>query len=110
MGFHSLTSSALASGPFAGKTDHNDISDSMTTVQGHTDSKVPHDVEKQKLGTPTSGSSLSDSDVSDLNKVDNTAEAGVQAVQAATHVWTKRDLILAYALYAISQPSNERSS
>jgi hypothetical protein len=32
----------------------------------------------------------------ELNKVDTTAEIGVQQVQAASMIWKKRDLILAY--------------
>jgi hypothetical protein len=39
---------------------------------------------------------MSQVDDEELNKVDTTAERGVQAIQAATHVWTKKDLIYAY--------------
>jgi hypothetical protein len=39
---------------------------------------------------------MSENSDEELNKVDTNAEHGVQAIQAATHVWTKRDLILAY--------------
>jgi len=93
MGFFTgLTSSALVS-TTVGHQDHkNNTHDSA--VEGHTTSDTPRDAEK--LGTPRSGSSLSDTDSEELNKIDTTAEAGVQAVQAATHVWSKRDLILAY--------------
>ena len=34
----------------------------------------------------------------ELNKIDTTAEHGVQQVQAMTHAWTRRDLILAYIM------------
>jgi len=95
MGFFTgLTSSALVS-TTVGHQDHkNNTHDSA--VEGHTTSDTPRDAEK--LGTPRSGSSLSDTDSEELNKIDTTAEAGVQAVQAATHVWSKRDLIVAYVL------------
>lgn len=100
MGFtlKGLTSSALVSGNTGNAHDDNkDIADVPASVQGHTSQGVAHPDEK--LGTPRT--SLSNSSDEELNKVDNTAEAGVQAVQAASHVWTKRDLIMAYILYVL---------
>jgi hypothetical protein len=47
-------------------------------------------------GSPRS-SDAGDSD-DELNKIDPTAQPGVQHVQAATHVWTRRDLVIAYIL------------
>lgn len=93
--FRGLTSNALVSAPLAAEQDHKDVADVPAAVQGHTSLDVSRPDEK--LGTPRT-SSLSGSDVEELNKIDTTAESGVQAVQAATHVWTKRDLILAYIL------------
>jgi hypothetical protein len=99
MGFLSgLTSNALVSTSLNKESTHQDISNIPASVQDHTTLRdAPHDVEK--MGTPRTPTSVSESDDASLNKVDTTAEPGVQAVQAATHVWTKRDLILAYVLY-----------
>jgi hypothetical protein len=95
--FKGLTSNALASGS-AGHTaaDTKDVADVPAAVDGHTsmDQRRPD----EKLGTPRSVHSMSGSDDEELNKIDTTAESGVQAVQAATHVWTKRDLIIAYVV------------
>lgn len=90
--FKSLTSNALVSG--TQDPDHKDVADVPAAVQGHTSMDGSPD---EKLGTPRSAS-MSGSDDEELNKVDTTAEAGVQAVQAASQVWTKRDLIIAFVL------------
>ncbi|KAF1945136.1 siderophore iron transporter mirB [Clathrospora elynae] len=91
--FKGLTSSALLAGNTPSTyADNKDIADVPASVQGHTSMDVARPDEK--LGTPRTDSTY-DSD-EELNKVDTTAEPGVQAVQAASHVWTKRDLILAY--------------
>jgi hypothetical protein len=94
--FKGLTSNALASAPVGHASDNKDVADVPAAVQGHTsmDASRPD----EKLGTPRSVNSMSGSDDEELNKIDTTAESGVQAVQAATHVWTKRDLIIAYVL------------
>lgn len=95
--FKGLTTSALVSGskPVTDK-DNKDIADVPASVQGHTSSEMARP--NEKLGAPhTAGSSEFDSD-EELNKIDTTAEHGVQAVQAASHIWTKRDLIIAYIL------------
>jgi hypothetical protein len=94
--FRGLTSNALVSTPLAPTADHKDVADVPAAVQGHTSMDVSRPDEK--LGTPRTGTSMSGSDDEELNRIDTTAESGVQAVQAATHVWTKRDLILAYIL------------
>ncbi|KAH9879494.1 hypothetical protein IAQ61_001312 [Plenodomus lingam] len=95
--FKGLTSSALLSSSRpTTDADHKDVADVPASVQGHTSIDV--DRPNEKLGAPhTAGSSDFDSD-EELNRVDTTAEAGVQAVQAASMLWTKRDLILAYIL------------
>ncbi|KAF2702846.1 alpha/beta-hydrolase [Pleomassaria siparia CBS 279.74] len=59
----------------------------------------PADPEKarddnEKLGEP--GSHDVNSSEEELTKVDTAAPQGTQKVQAMTHVWSKRDLILAY--------------
>jgi hypothetical protein len=94
--FKGLTSNALVSTPTAQPTGDKDVADVPAAVQGHTSTEVSHPDEK--LGTPRSDASMSGSDDEELNKIDTTAETGVQAVQAATHVWTKRDLIITYVM------------
>lgn len=94
--FKGLTSNALVSTARHSETDHKDVADVPAAVQGHTSMDVSRPDEK--LGTPRTDTSMSGSDDEELNKIDTTAESGVQAVQAATHVWTKRDLIIAYIL------------
>ncbi|KAI8931544.1 hypothetical protein NX059_011199 [Plenodomus lindquistii] len=93
--FKGLTSSALlSSSKPVTDVDHKNVADVPASIQGHISMDVyrPH----EKLGRPhTTPSSELDTD-EEMNKVDTTAEAGVQAVQAASLVWTKRDLILAY--------------
>ena len=49
----------------------------------------------EKVGSPRESALSRESD-EELNKVDTTAEIGVQQVQAASMIWKKRDLILAY--------------
>ena len=98
--FKGLTSSALVSGNTdSANADHKDISDVPAAVQGHTsmDAAGPD----EKVGSPRASSMSRDSD-EELNAVDTTAEQGVQAVQAASLVWNKRDLILAYILYVLN--------
>ncbi|OAK96590.1 siderophore iron transporter mirB [Phaeosphaeriaceae sp. SRC1lsM3a] len=98
--FKGLTSNALVSAPTAQEPDHKDVADVPAAVQGHTSMDVPRPDEK--LGTPRSGS-MSGSDDEELNKIDTTAEAGVQAIQAASHAWTKKDLIIAYVVIWLIQ-------
>lgn len=96
--FRGLTSTTLVSGSTTQThTDNKDIADVPAAVQGHTsmDTKRPD----ENLGSPRSDTSSSRESDEELNKVDTTAEDGVQKVQAASMVWTKRDLILAYILY-----------
>ena len=87
--FKGLTSSALVSG----NADNKDIADVPASYQGHTSMDVARPDEK--VGSPRE-SALSREPDEELNKVDTTAEIGVQQVQAASMIWKKRDLILAY--------------
>jgi hypothetical protein len=101
--FKGLTSAALVAGNTpAANADNKDIADVPAAVQGHTSMDVSRPDEK--LGTPRTDTSMSNNSDEELNKVDTTAESGVQAVQAATMVWSKRDLILAYILYVLVHP------
>ncbi|OAL54727.1 siderophore iron transporter-like protein [Pyrenochaeta sp. DS3sAY3a] len=90
--FKELASSALVNRTSASvAADNKDVADIPEAVQGHTSLEDHPD---EKLGTPRS--TLSSNSDEELNKIDTTAETGVQAIQAATYVWTKRDLIIAY--------------
>ncbi|KNG50754.1 siderophore iron transporter mirb [Stemphylium lycopersici] len=92
--FKGLTSSALVAGNTdSANADHKDISDVPAAVQGHTSMDAARPDEK--VGSPRASSMSRDSD-EELNGVDASAEQGVQAVQAASLIWKKRDLILAY--------------
>jgi hypothetical protein len=94
--FRRLTSNALLPISNVTITNQKDVADVPATTQGHT--SVDASQPDHKLGNPKIEYSISDDSDSEINKVDTTAESGVQAIQAATHVWTKRDLILAYIL------------
>ncbi|KAG6359723.1 hypothetical protein INS49_010775 [Diaporthe citri] len=91
--FRGLTSNALVSTGANNEVDTKDVADVPASVQGHTSLDVARPDEK--LGTPRL-TTLSDNSDEELNQVDKTAEHGVQAVQAATQVWTKRDKIIAF--------------
>ncbi|KAL6710301.1 hypothetical protein ACN47E_009247 [Coniothyrium glycines] len=93
--FKGLTSAALLStkSPEITTVNH-DIANVPSAVHGHTSMDAPRPDEK--LGIPRSDTSISDKSDEELNRVDKTAEDGVQAIQATTMVWTKRDLIIAY--------------
>jgi len=95
--FKGLTSSALVGG-----NTHNNQADNekdIAAVPAAVDSHASMDISRrpdEKVGAPrTPTSVLNDSD-DELNKVDTTAEHGVQAIQAASFVWTKKELIMAY--------------
>lgn len=92
--FKGLASNALVSRD-ADTVDANnkEVADVPAAVHGHTSLDARPD---EKLGSPRTTMSLGSDE--ELNKVDTTAEIGVQAVQATTNVWTKRDLIIAYVL------------
>jgi hypothetical protein len=93
--FRSLTSNALVS---AGTDNHVDTKDAAhfpASVQGHTNLDVARPDEKLGTARNTGLSDDRDSD-EELNQVDKTAEHGVQAVQAATQVWSKRDKVVAF--------------
>jgi hypothetical protein len=92
--FKGLTSSALVSGNTdSANADNRDIADVPASYHGHTSMDVARPDEK--VGSPRESAMSRESD-EELNKVDTTAEIGVQQVQAASLVWKKRDLILAY--------------
>ncbi|KAJ4376340.1 hypothetical protein N0V83_001623 [Neocucurbitaria cava] len=86
------TNAMLSRNTDAVDANNKEVADVPAAVQGHTSQ---HDTPDEKLGSPRTGTLSMDSD-EELNKVDTNAEVGVQAVQAATMVWSKRDLILAY--------------
>ncbi|KAF1850404.1 siderophore iron transporter-like protein [Cucurbitaria berberidis CBS 394.84] len=92
LSFKGLASNALLSRSNKGvEENHKDVADVPAAVQGHTSLE---DTPDEKLGAPRSPLSFNSDE--ELNKVDTTAEHGVQAIQASTQVWSKRDLILAY--------------
>jgi hypothetical protein len=93
--FKSLTSSALvANNTHAANADNKDVADVPASYAGHTSIDVPR--VDEKLGAPRDADPMSSEE--ELTKVDTTAEQGVQNVQAMTHVWTRRDLIVAYIM------------
>jgi len=95
--FRGLTSGALVSKNNASSARNaKDIGDVPAAVAGHTSTDARHPDEKN-LGGVRSDSEKYDSD-DELNKIDTNAEFGVQRAQAMTHVWTKKDLIIAYIL------------
>lgn len=92
--FKGLTSAALVSRDERANTAvEKDVADVPASVAGHTSMEANRNVD-EKLGAPRSEDELSDD--SSLNKVDTTAEAGVQRAQAMTLVWTRSELIIAY--------------
>lgn len=95
--FKGLASSALVSKNNASNTRNaKDVGDVPVAVDAHGNTDANHPDEKG-LGGLRTDSEKYDSD-EELNKVDTHAEHGVQRAQAMTHVWTKKDLILAYIL------------
>jgi hypothetical protein len=96
--FKGLTTSALVNGAVPNQhANEKDVADVPAAVDGHTSMDVSRRPD-EKIGAPRTGSSMSESDDEELNKVDTHAEQGVQAIQAVTFVWTKKDLIMAYVL------------
>jgi hypothetical protein len=94
--FRGLASGALVSKNNASSNRNaQDIGDVPAAVDGHYSTNGHLD--EKHLGAPHTDSDSHDSD-DELNKVDTHAEHGVQRAQAMTHVWTKRDLIIAYIL------------
>ncbi|KAI4909155.1 hypothetical protein J4E85_011627 [Alternaria conjuncta] len=92
--FKGLTTSALVSGNTKNAdANEKDIADVPASYQGHTSMDAARPDEK--VGSPRESARSRESD-EELNKVDTTAEVGVQHVQAASLLWKKRDLILAY--------------
>ena len=92
--FRGLASSALANkNQASAAATEKDVADVPASYAGHT--SVDGSRPDEKLGAPRSNTDDSDSD-DDLNKVDTHAEQGVQAIQAMTHVWSKKSLIMAF--------------
>lgn len=95
--FKGLTTSALVGGNINNQAaNEKDIADVPAAVSGHTSMDI--DRRDEKVGAPRTPISMSSDSDEELNKVDTAAEQGVQAIQAATFVWSKRDLIIAYIL------------
>lgn len=93
--FRGLTSGALVANNNATvDAEKKDIANipAAVTAAGHTSRDDEAD---EKSGMPRSIDTADESD-EELRKVDTTAQHGVQSVQAMTHVWSKRDLVLAY--------------
>ncbi|PSN71799.1 siderophore iron transporter-like protein [Corynespora cassiicola Philippines] len=94
--FKGLTSSALVSdsndNANAGRGDIARVPDA---VAGTTSLDVERPNEKE-FGAPRSANSTESDD--ELNKVDTTAQHGVQTAQAMTFVWSKRDMLIGYVL------------
>jgi hypothetical protein len=106
--FKGLTTSALVSGNIHDANAANkDIADVPTSVQGHTsmDAKRPD----ENTGSPRSASQSDLSSDEEMNKIDYSAEQGVQAVQAASHIWKKSHLLMAYVLYVIVLPKHNQA-
>lgn len=96
--FKGLTTSALVNGAVPNhEANEKDIADVPAAVDGHASMDASRRPD-EKIGAPRSPSSMSEASDEELNKVDTHAEQGVQAIQAATLVWSKRDLIMAYVL------------
>lgn len=96
--FKGLTTSALVNGAVPNQhANEKDIADVPAAVDGHASMDVSRRPD-EKIDAPRTPTSMSESDEEELNKVDTHAEQGVQAIQAVTFVWTKRDLIIAYVL------------
>ncbi|KAF3036531.1 hypothetical protein E8E11_005322 [Didymella keratinophila] len=101
--FKGLTTSALVNGAVPNQhANEKDVADVPAAVDGHTSMDVARRPD-EKIGAPRTGSPMSESDDEELNKVDTHAEQGVQAIQAVTFVWTKKDLILAYVFMWLIQ-------
>ena len=94
--FKGLTSSALVARSDANeKGNLTDIADVPAAVDARMSSDA-RGLDEKVLGAPHS----EDGNYSDeeLNRIDATAEHGVQQVQAMTHVWNRRDLLFAYIM------------
>lgn len=96
--FKGLTTSALVNGALPNQhANEKDIADVPAAVDAHASMDASRHTD-EKIGAPRNATAMSESDDEELNKVDTHAEQGVQAIQAVTLVWTKKDLIMAYVL------------
>ncbi|KAF2449008.1 siderophore iron transporter mirB [Karstenula rhodostoma CBS 690.94] len=93
--FRGLTTAALASkdGRDAAMTE-KDVADVPASVAHASSVDAGHRPGDEKLGAPRSELEVDDDS---LNKVDTTVEAGVRKAQAMTLVWTKSEILMAYA-------------
>ncbi|KAK5958288.1 hypothetical protein OHC33_000130 [Knufia fluminis] len=101
--FRGLTSAALVTQNTATTNRANiDIADIPASIQAHT--SFDGGRSDEKLGATRSSAATDDSASDDeLTKIDTNAQRGTQNVQAMTHVWSKRDLILAYIMMWLIQ-------
>lgn len=92
--FRGLTSSALVNrNESSAAAAEKDVADVPASYAAHTSTDGGRPDEK--LGAPRTNGVESDSD-EELNKIDTHAEQGVQAIQAMTHVWSKRGLLMGF--------------
>ncbi|KAF2798876.1 siderophore iron transporter-like protein [Melanomma pulvis-pyrius CBS 109.77] len=90
LNFRGISSHAIGANHNATFADGKNVAD----IPGHTSSEAPHDEEKRGAVSVDSPNGSDE----DLTKIDTAAPDGVQKVQAMTHIWSKRDLILAYIM------------
>lgn len=98
--FKGLTTSALVKGAVPNQqANEKDIADVPAAVDAHATMDASRRPDEKDIGAARTPSSMSSEESDEeLNKVDTHAEQGVQAIQAATMVWSKRDLIVAYIM------------
>lgn len=75
---------------------------SPATEQQRNDTEAANEKDV-KVGDNASRDYSSDDD-SSLEKLDTNAEHGVQTIQAMTQVWSKRDILASYVMYALLSP------
>lgn len=94
MGFRNIiprsTAQALARDEQEGThTANSDRQHPRNDVENH---------DEKKSATDNESDYQSGSDNDSIDNIDKAAQRGVQSAQALVHVWSKRDLILAYIL------------
>lgn len=107
--FRGLTSSALVAGSEKNVDGNNkDIATVPASVEHATSVDLPRGQGyDEKIGAPHTVGTDSDTDSreEDFTKIDEKAPEGVMVAQALTHVWSKRDLLIAYALSVSRVPA-----
>jgi archaellum component FlaC len=92
--FKGLTSAALVTNNNHTAAEGNkDVAGIPASVERNTSVDIPRLNEKDIGGARDIHTPDSDEE---LNRIDTTAPKGVQEIQAITHVWTKKELIMAY--------------